>query len=217
MQYQPTDTISNGVGFKAIEKLGGQYVSPKDNEFVWGEDGIVTAVCKRQQPYNWNMDISRISFVHGDSWHSAADIPHENCTCGLYCAFEFGDATLYEKRAPQAVLILAEAAGPTIYYHLGFRSQQCKVRAIVGNVKRTSDDVACNYFKVPFFTLDVAKDLLDIQNYRVSRQCHEPWDYKPFYLDEKTIQSRSTNLAPLIHLEVEDPTEAIWVENWPFK
>lgn len=212
----PLTDIKHGLGFRAMYKKDGKYVSPTNTDYVWDETGVAVATCQRTR--EWASYEGRLVKPHerGESWHSEIDIPHRDCTCGIYAAFTFGSATLYEKKQPQAVLFLVETYGKTIYYDLGMRSAKQRVRACVGNEQCLSDTVAANYFQVPFMALDVAKVLMDIQNYRVSQSVREKWDYTPFYIPINKAEELYTILPPLDYIEEEDPSLTMAAE-WPFK
>jgi hypothetical protein len=149
------------------------------------------------------------------SWHSLADIPHEDCTCGFYTAFKFGPATLYEDAADQAVLFLVQVGGDTIYYDNCMRSAQLEVLACIGKDIRLSDEVAMNYFEIGFMQMETAKYLVDIQNTRVAMYCDPPFEYNPAFIDRDLATRLALQLPPLEGVEIEDPTEAIAVDNWP--
>ena len=212
----PLTDIKHGLGFRAMLKKDGKYVSPTDEEFAWDESGIAVATCQRTR--EWQSYEGRLvkPYDRGESWHSEDEIPHKDCTCGLYAAFTFGSATVYEKRAPQAVLFLVETYGKTRYYQQGMRCAKLRVRACVGDEERLSDVVAANYFEVPFMVLDVAKVLMDIQNYRVSQSVREKWDYIPFYIPMSKAKELHETLPALEGIEEEDPSLTMAAE-WPFK
>jgi hypothetical protein len=207
--------IQYGLGFRAMHKKDGKYISPVYDDFVWPQEGLVYASCNRAVPVT---DVPyRVLGKNEDnpSWHSLADIPHEDCTCGFYTAFKFGPATLYEDAADQAVLFLVQVGGDTIYYDNCMRSAQLEVLACIGKDIRLSDEVAMNYFEIGFMQMETAKYLVDIQNTRVAMYCDPPFEYNPAFIDRDLATRLALQLPPLEGVEIEDPTEAIAVDNWP--
>ena len=204
------DLIKNGLAFRAMYKKDGEYVSPHNPDFVWGSEGISFATCTRTSSFQGG---GRLVNNPGQSWHPAEEIPHDDCTCGLYAAFQLGEATVYEDNADQAVLFLVEAHGKTTYYDNCMIAAEQRVIAAVGTEYRFSDNVACDYFKVPFVMLTFAKAVMDIQNYRVSLR--DGWVYDPQYASLTTCKNAAGMLPPL-ELPIEDPSLAQAVE-WPFK
>jgi hypothetical protein len=220
--YDLLSLIQNGLAFKAVVKEGfGEYASPTDRGFVWGTEGIVKARCYRTKPWDEDKLFGRLPSIdaRGESWHKDEEIPHDECTCGIYGTYSHKDAMPYEDEELQSIMLLIEAHGTTNYYRYGFRSAEARVIAVCGMIKAFSDGTACDYFKVPFVSIPLAGVIMDIQNTKIAQD--EEFDYTPRYasvdLCKEAVTAIRANSPPIEGIAENEPYDAYKKEVWPFK
>jgi hypothetical protein len=131
-------------------------------------------------------------YVHYD--YGREPIPAENCHCGIYGTFNWNDALNY-MQMPSAVLVLIEACGNWITGDMGrIRCEQARVIAALSHYvipdrqqyHRIGDlepnpldllprmdprllmaEVAAEYFGVEVFSMQAAREAMQIQNTQV--------------------------------------------------
>ena len=154
----------------------GKFVSPSFQEFIWSEDGLVSASCNKGC--------------------KDEDIPGDDCLCGLYSTFRWSIINQgYTKRSEISPILLVEAIGKTWIYTEGVRSYMQGVHAVInqwneraietvfgpkylcwGKVAtkqlmskaKASSEQASDFFKVPILEHDPATVAMDLWNIHIN-------------------------------------------------
>jgi hypothetical protein len=193
------EPIIGPLGLKALSWNNniGQFVSPASH---WKDAPIGLS----QDKFIWGL----VMKAYCENGHDPDDIPHDNCRCGLYCAYSMRIIEQYMGYSPISPIFLVEGSSNFQPYEWGYISGEMQIRAVAlteyaNGIGKAAAYQAVDWYGIPLLDIESMTILMDLHNATAT------WDRKPLLPNYKV---QSPELSRMSHQEILEVRNQIAME-----